>query len=109
MDQGFTTSNTVNTFVRSEDDDDEGDEGSSQGAWGYQAGGGLEVRFGMRWSVTGEYLFTSLEDREDSTIRVQGPAPATNPFILVNPAGTDLRRSEKFEFQTVRVGLNYRF
>ena len=110
VEQQFTTSNAVNTFVRSGDAmDDDDDEGTSGGAWGYQAGGGVEVRLGVRWSMTGEYLFTSLDDREDSTIRSQGPAPATNPFILVNAAGTDLRRSEKFEFQNVRVGLSYRF
>jgi len=38
---------------------------------------------------------------------VQGPA--TNPFILVNPAGTNMQRTDKFEFQAVRVGLSYRF
>jgi len=44
VDQLFTTSNTVNTFVRSGDSSDDGDdEGSSQGVWGYQADGGLEV------------------------------------------------------------------
>lgn len=96
----FTTSNAVNKFVRT---------GDSARAWGYQAGGGVEVRLGGHWSVTGEYLFTSLDDREESTIRTMGPAPATNPFILVNPAGTDLQRSEKFEFQAVRAGLIYRF
>ena len=111
VDQRFTTSNAVNTFVRSADsgDDDDDAQGSTIGAWGYQAGGGLEVRLGARWSMTGEYLFTSLDDREDATIRSQGPAPATNPFILVNASGTDLRRSERFEFQNVRFGVSYRF
>ena len=41
--------------------------------------------------------------------RSQGPAPATNAFILVNAAGTDFRRTQDFEFHSVRVGLNYRF
>lgn len=113
VEQLFTTSNTVNTFVSADldedGDDDDGDEGSSESVWGYQAGGGVELRFGGRWSLAGEYLFTSLDNRDESAIRVQGPAPATNPFILVNAAGTDLRRSETFEFQAVRVGLNYRF
>ncbi len=110
VEQRFTTSNSVNTFVRTDDvSDDDDDDGSSEGIWGYQAGGGIEVRLGGRWAVTGEYLFTSLDDREESAIRSRGPAPATNPFILVNAAGTDLRRSEKFEFQAVRAGLSYRF
>ena len=67
------------------------------------------MRLGAHWSVSGEYLFTSLNDKVDGTVRSQGPAPATNPFILVNAAGTDLRRKDRFEFQTLRVGLSYRF
>jgi len=112
IEQLFTTSNTVNTFLPFDDDDDDEDddeEGGSESVWGYQAGGGIDVRLGAQWSLTGEYLFTSLQDREDSTIRVQGPAPATNPFILVNPAGTALQRTDKFEFHAVRAGLTYRF
>ena len=103
VDHQFTSSNGVNTFVPAKD------EIRSEMAWGYQAGGGVEVRLGSHWSVTGEYLFTSLDDKEDGTVRSQGPAPATNPFILVNPAGTDLRREDRFEFETLRVGLSYRF
>jgi len=103
IDHRFTSSNGVNTFVPSKD------EGRSGSSWGYQAGGGVEVRLGERFSLTGEYLWTSIDDREDSTVRSQGPAPATNPFILVNPGGTDLRRSERFEFHATRVALNYRF
>ena len=111
VDQRFTTSNAVNTFVAADDDGDDGDddEGTSESVWGYQAGGGVEIKFGARWSLTGEYLFTSLDNREESVIRSQGPAPATNPFILVNPGGTDFQRSAKFEFQALRAGLSYRF
>lgn len=113
IEQSFTTSNGVNTFVAvdddADDDDMDDDEGPSESVWGYQAGGGVEFRFGPRVSLLGEYLFTSFDNREDSTVRAQGPAPATNPFILVNPAGTDLQRTDRFEFQTIRVGLNYRF
>lgn len=104
VEQRFTTSNAVNTFVRTGED-----EGDSVSAWGYQAGGGIEFNLGGRWSLAGEYLFTSLDDREESTIRTMGPAPATNPFILVNAAGTDLQRSGKFEFQAARIGLSFRF
>jgi outer membrane immunogenic protein len=99
----FTTSNGVNTFVPGRD------VVRTESAWGYQAGGGLEVRLGGRWSLTGEYVFTSLDDAEDGAVRSQGPAPATNPFILVNTAGTDLRRDDRFEFQALRAGLSYRF
>lgn len=112
IEQVFTTSNTVNTFVPAGDDADDGDgddQGSSAQVWGYQAGGGIEVRLGARASLIGEYLFTSLDDRDESAIRTQGPAPATNPFILVNAAGTNLQRTEEFEFQVVRFGLTVRF
>jgi hypothetical protein len=37
------------------------------------------------------------------------PAPATNPFILSSAAGTELRRTDRFEYQSARVGLNIRF
>lgn len=84
-------------------------EGASGSVWGYQAGGGIEIKVSGRWSVTSEYLFTSLDNREESVIRAQGPAPATNALILMNSAGTDFQRSEKFEFHTVRFGLSYRF
>jgi outer membrane immunogenic protein len=104
VEQGFTTSNAVNTFVAVKQDD-----AKNQGALGYQAGAGVEARFGGRWSFLGEYLFTRLDNRDESTIRSQGPAPATNAFILVNPAGTDLQRTDQFDIQTTRISLRYRF
>lgn len=108
VEQLFTTSNAANTFVPS-DGDDEGEDDESRSIWGYQAGGGIELRLGARWSLMGEYLFSSLDNREESTIRAQGPAPATNPFILVNAGGTDMQRTGTFEFQALRAGLTYRF
>jgi outer membrane immunogenic protein len=98
LDRTFDTSNRVNTFVQTIDD----------GAWGYRAGGGVEFRV-SRVSLGAEYLFTSLSDTDRFTVRSQGPAPATNPFIRVNPAGTDLRRSDDLEFQSVRFTASYRF
>jgi opacity protein-like surface antigen len=99
VDRGFTTSNRVNTFVPTEDD----------GVWGFQAGGGLEynVARGLRFGA--QYQYTRLQDRDRFTVRSQGPAPATNPFILTNASGTDLRRSDPFEFQAVRFPAAYRF
>jgi opacity protein-like surface antigen len=99
VDHSFTTSNVVNTFVPSGND----------GVWGYQVGGGLEFRLGGHWSLGGEYLMTSLDDKDEYTVRVQGPAPATNAFILTNPAGTDLRRADQFDFYSVRFQAGYRF
>jgi hypothetical protein len=98
LDRSFATSNRVNTFVQTVDD----------GAWGYRAGGGVEFRV-SRVSLGAEYLFTSLSDTDRFTVRSQGPAPATNPFIRINPAGTDLRRSDDLEFQSVRFTASYRF
>ncbi len=98
LDNTFTTSNGVNTFVPAESDS----------AWGYQGGGGLEYRF-SNVSVGAEYLYTRLRDDEDFTVRVQGPAPATNPFILSNASGTDLRRSAPFSFSAARLVVSYRF
>ena len=99
VDHAFATSNTANTFVRTDD----------SLAKGYQFGGGFEFKFGEKWSIGAEYLLTSLDDTDKFTVRSQGPAAATNPFLLTNAAGTDLRRNEKFEFQSVRGGLTYRF
>jgi outer membrane immunogenic protein len=103
--QSFTTSNRVNTFVAVAQDGDS----TIVNAIGYQAGAGFEVSLGRRWSTIGEYLFTSIDDRTTSTIRSQGPAPATNPFILVNAQGTDLRREDRLDLGNVRVSLAYRF
>ena len=99
LDRAFTTSNRVNTFVPTEQED----------VWGWQAGGGLEYRVLKGVRVGAQYQFTRLDDKTRYTVRSQGPAPATNPFILTNPAGTDLRRSDDFEFQTVRFTATYRF
>ena len=95
----FTTSNAVNTFVPVGND----------GVWGYQAGAGVEIRAGGHWSVGAEYLMTGLNDKDEFTVRVQGPAPATNAFILTNAAGTDLRRADQFDFYSVRFTAGYRF
>lgn len=98
VDHSFSSTNTVNTFVP-------GDDGKISG---YQLGGGLERRMGAM-TVGVEYLYTRLDD-DKYTVRTQGPAPATNPFILTNASGTDLRRSDdKFAFHAIRVTAAYRF
>lgn len=99
VDRTFATSNRVNTFVPTEED----------GVWGFQAGGGVEYRVGGRLRIGAQYQYTRLEDSDRFTVRSRGPAPATNPFILTNASGTDLRRSDEFEFQTVRFTASYRF
>jgi len=98
VDHSFSTSNGVNTFTETSD---------SQ-VTGYQLGFGAEWNISDRWRLGGEYIYTSLDD-DDYTVRASGPAPATNPFILVNAAGTDFQRSEEeFDFDSVRLTLTYR-
>lgn len=99
LEHGFATSNTANTFSRDEE----------SMAYGFQAGGGLEYKVMDRVTLSGEYLFTSLDDTDKFTVRAKGPVAATNPFILTNPAGTDFRRSDRFKFQSIRAALNFRF
>ena len=95
----FYTSNAVNTFTTSGDDS----------ASGYQLGLGWERRFGTNFSLGLEYLHTSLDD-DSYRVRAQGPAPATNAFIRVNPAGTDFRRSDdSLDFNTVKLTASWRF
>lgn len=95
----FATSNGVNTFT------DSGN-GSASGA---QFGIGYERRIGDAWAAGVEYLATRLDDR-DYRVRAAGPAPATNPFLLTNAAGTDFRRSDdRFELESLRLTLAYRF
>jgi len=102
VDNDFRTSNGANTFNASVDDDK---------AEGYQWGGGLEYRLAPNLSVTGEYLYTSL-DAGDNVIRVgAGTAPAANPFIQEpNTTGTDIIRSNsRFGFHAINIGMAYRF
>lgn len=95
----FSTSNGVNTFVNNGDSDSKGP----------QYGLGYERKLGTNVAVGLEYLVTKLTD-DENRIRAQGPAPATNPFLLGNPSGTDFRRGdEDFETSSLRLTVGYRF
>lgn len=95
----FRTSNNANTFVRS----------GSDPADGYQWGLGVERQLDGRVRLGLEYLNTKLED-EGYQARAQGPVAATNPFILTNAAGTDMRRTDdEIEVHAVRLTASYRF
>ena len=95
----FNTSNTANTFTNTGDSH----------ANGSQLGLGYERRLNDNFTVGIEYLATSLDD-DEYRVRSQGPAPATNAFILVNPAGTDFRRSDdELDFDSIRLTATYRF
>lgn len=96
----FSTSNAVNAFDLNE---------GSHTETGYRLGGGVETMFGPV-SVGLLYLFTSVKDKEARVAVTQGTAGATNPFILVNPLGTDFRRSEdRFKVHTLSLTASYRF
>lgn len=98
--QSFATTNTANTFPTG---------GGGGDADGYQFGLGVERRVFSNMTVGVEWLRTSLK-ADGLDVRATGPAPATNPFILVNGAGTDFQRSERdLDFDTFRVTAAYRF
>ena len=95
----FTTSNTANSFTNTGNDD----------AWGYRFGGGIEHRVSRNFSIGAQYLYTRIED-EDYRVRAAGPAPATNPFILRNSAGTDFGRTgDRFNWHSAQVTASFRF
>lgn len=97
----FTTSNGLNTFTESGDDED---------SYGYRVGGGLEHRFDGGFSLGVQYLYTSLKD-DDFTVRAAGTnLPVSNPFILRNSQGTDFQRSgRRFTSNNLSVVASFRF
>jgi outer membrane immunogenic protein len=103
IENSFRTTNAANSFTVLSDEDD---------ADGWQAGAGLEWRLAPNLSLTGEYLYTSLETG-DYVQRVgsNGATPATNPFILApNTTGTNMIRSnDELELHAFRIGMNVRF
>lgn len=108
MDHSFTTTNGANSFTSSGGDD----------VQGYQMGIGYEMQMdgmgmmgwmGPGWSLGVEYLWTSLDDGDFEVAVGPGTAPPTNPFLLANPTGTDMRRTnEDFEYGSFGVTLNWR-
>jgi len=97
----YSTSNTANSFTPLEAVDT---------ADGFQFGGGIETRVTSSISVGLEYIYTDL-DTEPHTVRTgPGTAPATNPFLLRNPLGTDQRRSgDSLELHSFRLTAALRF
>lgn len=99
IENSFTTTNGANTFTNNGDSD----------ADGAQYGIGYEYLARDNLAIGIEYLHTNLTD-DEFRVRAQGPVPATNPFVLVNPDGTDFRRSdEDFDLDSVRLTATYRF
>lgn len=103
VENSFRTTNAVNSFTVTQDEDK---------ADGYQLGGGVEWRLAPNLSLTGEYLYTSLQPGE-YVVRAgaTGATPATNPFVLApNTGGTDITRSnDEMELHALRLGMNVRF
>jgi opacity protein-like surface antigen len=101
IDRTFTTSNALNSFTATDGDDGKG----------YQIGFGAETKVSDHWSLGLEYLHTSLEDK-GAVVRA-GPSAntfASNPFLIVNPMGTDMKRTDdKFENDALVVTATYRF
>jgi len=100
LDTDFTTTNTANAVVEALDDE----------SFGYVLGGGVEQKLGRNLSVGVEYLYRQHEDESRVRLTGQTGTPATNPFILGNPNGTDFTRSsDSFAMHSVRAVVNFRF
>lgn len=97
----YSSSNTANSFTPRRRDDT---------AEGFQVGGGVETMVSSNLSVGLEYIYTEL-DVDPHVVRIgPGTAPATNPFLLTNPTGTDnIRSGDKFELHSFRVTAGFRF
>ena len=102
VEEQYTTTNAANSFTPVTNTSD---------ADGFQFGGGVEYAVNDRISLGAEYLYTSLDVDDPLVTRVgPGTAPATNPFLLVNAAGTDNRReSDEFSYHSVRLTVTARF
>lgn len=71
---------------------------------GYQVGAGMEAKITDHISFGAEYAYTNLGDNDFTTRFNNGP------FAVVNPAGSDLRGSDRtLDFHTVKATLKYRF
>lgn len=105
LQQELTTSNGANSFNGNTLVDRR-----KTSAWGWSAGGGAEVKVARNFSIGAEYLYTRYRDDEFDVRVGPGTAPATNPFLLANAQGTDLRRSDRdFDTHGVRVTAAFRF
>lgn len=99
IDHDFSTTNGANSFTPSDGGEN----------WGYQLGGGFEFQLKRNVSIGLEYIFSDIKD-EDYVVAVgQGSAPPTNPFLLVDPAGTNMIRSDdNIKVHQLGVALNWR-
>lgn len=100
IDRSFTSTNTANSFTEFGDDH----------LWGVSGGGGVEVKVTSNLTFGLEYMYSRFND-DDSGVSVgRGTAPGTNPFLLVNANGTDMRRTDtKFDYHGIRMTAGLRF
>ena len=64
---------------------------------------------GSGWSMGLEYIWTSLDEGDHPVAVGPGAALPNNPFLIVDPTGTDMKRTKDlFEYSTVGITLNWR-
>lgn len=96
----FSSTNTANAFSTTGNDS----------VYGYNAGGGLDIKVADNFSIGALYLFRHFKDNDFRVRTSRGLAPATNPFLLVNANGTDFRRSQTdFDTHSVTAVASFRF
>jgi len=100
IDNGFATSNGANSFSTN----------GKTSSWGYSYGGGTEVKISRNFSLGLEYLYTNYVD-DDFVVAVgPGTAAATNPFLLTNAAGTNMKRDDSdFDMHNISLTAAFRF
>ncbi|MDQ3079552.1 MAG: outer membrane beta-barrel protein [Pseudomonadota bacterium] len=96
----FSSSNTANAFAL---------ENANGKQNGYRVGGGFETRVGPV-ALGALYLFTNVKDDDFRVNVTRGTSPATNPFVLGSPNGTQFRRSDdRFKTHSASLTASYRF
>lgn len=96
----FRSTNTANAFSTNGNDD----------VYGFNAGGGFDIKVAPNFSIGALYLFRHFKDDDFRVRTSRGTAAATNPFLLVNANGTDFRRSETdFDTHSVTAVASFRF
>lgn len=101
IDHDFVTTNTANSFEVVDGDDM---------VFGFQGGAGAEVLITPNFGIGLEYLFSKYDDDESYVAVGPGTAGPTNPFLLDDPEGTNLRQTnDDFDLHSFRVTGSYRF
>ncbi|QDM39693.1 MULTISPECIES: outer membrane beta-barrel protein [Bacteria] len=97
----FVTTNTANSFTVVNDDDMR---------FGVQAGAGAELMITPSIGIGLEYLYSRYDDDKAYVAVGKGTAGATNPFLLVNSTGTNLRPSRTdLDLQSFRGTVSFHF